>query len=79
MPHDLFSSVEHALGILNWQENLSSEEMPPEWMWSLDHELEPWFERVTEEREEKCGGGSDSRERSNGSGFMKNELTEGLR
>lgn len=46
--------------------------MPPEWMWSVDHELEIWFERVQEEREERYGG-SASRETTP---MMQNELAE---
>ena len=53
--------MEHAQTILAWQENLPRDEMPPEWMWSVDHELEIWFERVEAEREEKYGGTGDDR------------------
>jgi hypothetical protein len=58
LPFDLYRAVEHAATIIHWQENLSNEEVPPEWMWSVEHELEIWFERVQAEREERYGGGS---------------------
>jgi hypothetical protein len=48
-------AINHAHTILGWQENLPSEETPPEWMWSLDNELEEWFEQVEEARAEKYG------------------------
>lgn len=43
-------AVTHALTVLGWQENLLSEEMPPEWMWPFTEELEEWFEEVTARR-----------------------------
>lgn len=39
---------------------MTSEEMPPEWMWPLDEEIVIWMERVAEDRKERYGGGSDS-------------------
>jgi hypothetical protein len=62
LPYDLYKAVEHATDILHWQENLTRDEIPPEWMWGLDDELEVWFERVLEERDEKFGGGSDKKD-----------------
>jgi hypothetical protein len=55
MPHDLHSAVEHALRIISWQENLSSDEMPPRWMWNLDWEIDAHFERVDSARKTKYG------------------------
>lgn len=75
MPFDLYKAVEHATNILHWQENLPESEMPPEWMWSVDHELEIWFERISEERDEKCGGG-DKRDEVP---LMDNELAAEMR
>lgn len=51
----------HAFTILGWQENLGEDEMPPEWMWALDEELEEWFEEVQMVRKEKysTGGSGD--------------------
>lgn len=43
----------------NWFENLSSEDMPPTWMWPYDDELSTWFEGVEERRKDRYGGGSD--------------------
>lgn len=45
--------------ILTWQENLPSEETPPDWMWHLDWELEGWFEEVQRKRDEKYGRDRD--------------------
>jgi hypothetical protein len=58
----------HVDRILNWQENLASEEMPPAWMWSLDDDLEDWFDRVKADRDEKYGRNS-----SDDWGGIKNE------
>jgi hypothetical protein len=52
--------VEHAHQILDWQENLTSDEVPPRWMWHLDHELDIWFTRIKRDREERYGGGGSA-------------------
>lgn len=59
MPFDLYKVIEHAHNILLWQENLTEEETPPEWMWSVDHELEVWFEQIKVARDEKYGAHKD--------------------
>lgn len=56
VPSDLFYAVEHALRILSWQENLLPEEMPPQWMWHLDWEIEAWFDKIKAKREQERGG-----------------------
>ena len=48
-------AITHAQTILHWQENLMSEDMPPEWMWPLGEELDAWFAAVKERHEEKYG------------------------
>ena len=55
MPNDLFLVMEHALRILSWQENLTSDECPPSWMWGLDWEIEAWFDKVKIDRDRKYG------------------------
>jgi hypothetical protein len=49
--------------IVSWQENLPDEEMPPEWMWPLDHELVLWFDEVKRKRDEKYGRHDDDDDR----------------
>ena len=51
LPAEFLDIVDHALKILYWQENLVEKEMPPFWMWHLDHELNKWFEKVKNERQ----------------------------
>lgn len=76
MPADLLHAIEHANRVLDWQENLSSEEMPPEWMWPLDDEIVQWMDRVVEERKERFGGGGSSRDDDDSGGpMMKNEYS----
>lgn len=53
---DLIRAIEHADRICGWQENLTREEMPPDWMWHLETELEAWFEEVDAKRRDKYGG-----------------------
>jgi hypothetical protein len=43
-------AIAHATTILGWYEHLSEEDMPPEWMWHLNDELEEHFEQVKERR-----------------------------
>ena len=63
-------AVEHAHLILSWQENLMDDEMPPEWMWALDEELNEWFEEVEFRRKQKYGGNDDE----STAPMMQNEL-----
>lgn len=51
--------------------------MPPEWMWSVDEELETWFEQVEEDRREKWGNRGGGRERDERPPLMQNALTKG--
>ena len=67
----------HGFKILDWYENLSKDEIPPEWMWTLDHELDLWFENVEAEREKKYGGNSGEDDLPGG--MMRNELADELR
>ena len=43
VPYDLISAIEHGQKVISWHENLPESEIPPRWMWPLDHELEIWF------------------------------------
>ena len=58
IPTDLFNAIEQAFRILSWQENLSKDEMPPEWTWNLDWEIEAWFKKIKIERDKKWGTNS---------------------
>lgn len=75
VPADLASAIEHGYKILDWQENLTEEEMPARWMWHLDWEIEKWFEEVRAVRAAKFGGNSDSDDREIVP-MMKNEDPE---
>lgn len=80
LPNDLVLAIAHAQRVCSWQENLPSDEMPPRWMWSVDHELQSWFERVAEEREEKYGSKVDSGGNTVDTGLMQsNEFAARMR
>lgn len=52
MPADLQQAIDHALKVLGWHEGgLSKDEIPPSWMWHLDHELETWWIEVERRRD----------------------------
>lgn len=59
LPADLSVALEQALRICSWQENLQADEMPPNWMWHLDWEIEAWFIQVKKARDEKYGKESE--------------------
>jgi len=65
IPYDLMSAIEHANRIIDWQENLTGDEIPPTWMWHLSSELETHFGEVERRREEKYGS------QNNGNGPME--------
>jgi hypothetical protein len=68
-------AIEHAHRILDWQQNLQLEEIPPVWMWPFEEELEIWFDEVEEKRKDKYGGGGgDSSDES--VPMMSNELAK---
>lgn len=69
-------AVSHALTVLRWQENLFDGEIPPEWMWPLDDQLEEWFEAVTRARKEKAGVDDDLEDAPD---MMQNSLVAGRR
>lgn len=52
---EFLSTLNRALMILSWRENLTSDEMPPSWMHHLDWEPDAWFTKVNAEREAKYG------------------------
>lgn len=52
-------ALQHALMIISFQENLSSDEMPPRWMWALDWEIETHLEVIKAKRDSNYKGRSD--------------------
>lgn len=76
VPDQLTNAINHAVRIISWMENYSEEEMPPKWMWHLEHELEPWFNSVKSKRDRDRAGPEEAREEGE---YMTNEFTAGLR
>lgn len=68
-------AIEHATRVIYWQDNLTSEEMPPEWMWPLDEEVADHMEAVHEERKRKFG--KDDDDDGHGLSLNRNELSKG--
>lgn len=69
-------AIQHANKVLDWAENLEADEMPPEWMWPWEEELDSWFETVKQKREERFSGGSTSSDDSGGP-MLQNEYARG--
>lgn len=76
VPIDLIGAIQQAFRILDWFDNMGNkEEIPPEWMWTLDKELDMWWEEVDRRRKENLPGGDKEPE----GGMMSNELADELR
>lgn len=69
-------AVSHALNVLSWQENLPMDDMPPEWMWPLNDELDEWFDAVDSRRRD---GTSREDDLEDAPDMMVNELAKGRR
>lgn len=72
-------AISHAYKILDWFENLLEEEIPPEWMWPFDDELEDWFDKIKRDREDKHSSGRDDSSDSDSGAMLQNELTKDRR
>jgi hypothetical protein len=46
MPWDLVEAIGQAHRVLDWFENLASEDMPEEWMWPYSELVNEWFDEV---------------------------------
>lgn len=69
-------AVSQAHRILHWQENLIGTEMPPEWMWPFEDELDEWFKEVERARKDKQGSNNDDDDDGDGAGMMSNEFAD---
>jgi hypothetical protein len=49
-----------ALVVLSWQDNLEKRFMPPKRIWLDNDEIETWFKRVDQIREEEMTGKSST-------------------
>lgn len=67
--------LERASRILDAQENLPSEDCPPDWMWLCDEELEIWFGNIYERRKAGLSSQPDDEEPE----MMQNELAKNYR
>lgn len=56
-----------------------ADEMPPSWMWHLDHELVVWFDAVEERRKSKFGDGSESSSDGGDQPMLDNEFAARMR
>lgn len=72
-PHDLMTAISHANTILDWFENLPSDEQPPTWMWPFPDELKEWFDEVKIAREQKYGRSDDGDGWAESGSIIENE------
>lgn len=76
MPLDLLRAISHANKILDWHENLVTDEIPPEWMWPFDDPLNEWFDDIKRDRAMANSGTQTVDDRTEVP-MMSNELAEG--
>lgn len=69
-------AIAHAQTVLGWQENLMTEDIPPEWMWPLSEELNDWFDEVKRRHDEQFGREDPVEDAPD---MAQNELTAGKR
>ncbi len=74
-PVDLMRAISHGNRILDWYENLEEGQVPPEWMWVFEDELNTWFDRIKEERKSRFSSDSSSDDGD----MMQNELARDRR
>lgn len=75
MPAELLDAIAHAGMILSWQENLTSDDMPPVWMWSLVEELNEYFDDLAVRR--RSQGGADDDDDEPAGGMVRNQYAKG--
>lgn len=70
-------ALSHADQVVSWQqnENITSEEMPPQWMWPFPEELDVWFQQVIEARASASNGGG-ARDTPAPGGYAENQLAK---
>lgn len=89
IPWFLQVAIDQGLMILNWRENLTSEEVPPEHIWEDSEGLDEWWKQVDAKRRDgmpmtTARRGSDdddedSDDRPESMGMAQNELAKALR
>ena len=62
---------------MDWYENLTGDEIPPEWMWPFDHLVAEWLEDVKARRADRFDSNKDDDSDSGSAVMMKNEYARG--
>jgi hypothetical protein len=78
-------AIEQGLTVLNWYENLSKDEVPPEHLWEDPEGLDEWWEQVEAKRDDGTAtrgryddDGDDSSD-SEAPGMAQNDLARSLK
>lgn len=65
---------------MNWHENVSKDEVPPEYLWEDGRGLELWWASVEEKRDQRYGTGkSDDDDRDSTPQMAENDLARALK
>jgi hypothetical protein len=65
-------AVAHAQRILDWYQNLTSDEIPPSWMWPFDDLVSEWLDDVLDARR---SGTTLDRDETDWDSMDQNELS----
>lgn len=76
LPSDLSVAIDQAIRIDSWYEHLTKDEQPPQWMWTLEWELEEWFKGVEAAREAKYNNPDSISDKELDVPSMSNEYAE---
>jgi hypothetical protein len=76
MPYDLHLTLNYALSVIGWYENLPEEEQPPRHIWWSEEKLAKWFKEVKEARDAGTSpaGGRSSYDAADDVPMTDNEL-----
>lgn len=78
-------AIEQALTIIGWHENLSTDEVPPEYLWEDSEGLELWWADVKARREDNMpmpnrgSSRSDDDDEHPDSGMAENDLARAFK
>ena len=78
----LQAAIDQGLQILNWYENLSKEDIPPEHLWEDAQGLEQWWDDVKARQEDGVStkrGRSSSKDEDDSDEMVENDLARYLK
>lgn len=72
-------TVNYALAVISWYENLPKKEQPPRAIWWSDSLLDEWFQNVQDSRDTRSGGTTSAYDKADDAPMTDNELADEFR